>query len=112
MLIKMVELSKTNADNVLKEVLNIVSFFSDGNISISKIKLVLSDMAPYALKAGRLLKDVLPYLKHITCIAHMLHLVCETLRKESVISDILLADIKHKLKRTKKPRGLFTHHWT
>ncbi|KAG0438495.1 hypothetical protein DMUE_3053 [Dictyocoela muelleri] len=93
MLIKIVELSKTNADNVLKEVLNIVSSFSDRNISKSKIKLVLSDMATYSLKAGRLSKDVLPSLKHITCIAHMLHLVSETLKKESVISDRLFADI-------------------
>ncbi|KAG0436027.1 hypothetical protein DMUE_4420 [Dictyocoela muelleri] len=109
MLIKMVELRKSNADNVLKKVLNIVSSFPDGNISKTKIKLVLSDMAPYALKELRLLKDVLPSLKHITCIAHMLHLVCETLRKESAISDRLFADINHKLKNKKKTWGLFTY---
>ncbi|KAG0438038.1 hypothetical protein DMUE_3341 [Dictyocoela muelleri] len=78
MLIKMVDLSKTNADNVLKEVLNIVSSFSDGNISKSKIKLVLSDMAPYALKAESLLKNVLPFLKHITCIVIFLFSLRDT----------------------------------
>lgn len=43
--------------------------------------MVLSDMDLYALKAERLLKDVIPSFKHITCISRMLHLDCETFEK-------------------------------
>ncbi|KAG0432969.1 hypothetical protein DMUE_5456 [Dictyocoela muelleri] len=103
----MLELSKTNADNVLSEVLNMVSSLSNGNIIKLKMKLVLSDIAPYALKAGRLLKDVIPSLNHISCYAHIFHLVYETLRKESGLSDSLFADIKHIVKKNKKNQGDF-----
>ncbi|KAG0429759.1 hypothetical protein DMUE_5723 [Dictyocoela muelleri] len=106
-LIKMVELSKTNSTTVLAEVLNVVSILSDGNILNSKIKLVLSDMAGYALKAGRMLKDIIPSVKHITCLAHMVHLVCETIRKDSDAADNFFALLKRKLTKNKLNQQLF-----
>jgi hypothetical protein len=47
-----------------------------------KIKLLLTDGAPYMVKAGSNLKVFYEHLVHLTCLAHALNLVCETIRKQ------------------------------
>lgn len=106
-LLRMIELNKTNADTVMAEIMNVVTALCEGNLMGSKLKLVVSDMAAYALKAGRMLKQILPNIKHVTCLAHMLHLLCETLRKNLPLSDNLFAKLKHMLNKNKNNQQLF-----
>jgi hypothetical protein len=61
------------------------------------VKLLLSDAAPYALKAGKLLKEICPDLKHVTCICHCLHNLYETITSDNDLVDTVIAYIKKKL---------------
>ncbi|KAF2882433.1 hypothetical protein ILUMI_23752 [Ignelater luminosus] len=51
----------------------------------AKVLLLLSDVAPYMVKAAGVLKIFYPYLMHITCLAHSLHCVSECIHKEFAI---------------------------
>ncbi len=47
------------------------------NLDPDKARVLLSDAAPYMVKAGSDLKVFYPSLKHDTCLAHALHRMCE-----------------------------------
>lgn len=51
-----------------------------GNIDFTELCLVLSDAAPYAIKAVSTLKKIFPSLKRVTCLNQMAHSLCENLR--------------------------------
>lgn len=46
----------------------------------SKFLILLTDAAPYMIKAGKNLKGIYPGLLHVTCLAHGLHRVAESVR--------------------------------
>ncbi|KAG0438741.1 hypothetical protein DMUE_2891 [Dictyocoela muelleri] len=64
-------------------------------------------MAPYAIKAAKNLKDLFPNLKHVTCLCHVLHLVCEKLRNISPVINLIASDLKRVLIKNKENRALF-----
>ncbi len=77
----LVKLDKVNADSVTSAIIKkFAEFFNNDMLKFEKIKLLLSDAAPYAIKAGKILKELFPDLKHITCLCHGLHNLCETIR--------------------------------
>ena len=47
------------------------------NFDSDLARILISDAAPYMVKAGSDLKTFFPNLLHITCLAHALHRVCE-----------------------------------
>lgn len=57
----------------------------------SKIMLLLTDAAPYIIKAARNLKIFYPKLVHVTCLAHGLHRVAEEIRSNYENVDILIS---------------------
>ncbi|KAG0427401.1 hypothetical protein DMUE_5903, partial [Dictyocoela muelleri] len=106
-LVKTIELNKTNLNTVLAQIMSVALELAKGNILDSKLKLILSDMAGYALKACKMLKNIIPSVLHITCLANMLHLLCETIRKDSTLCDSLFSRIKHVLTKNKTNQRLF-----
>jgi hypothetical protein len=46
-----------------------------------KVLLLLSDAAPYMIKAGKTLNVFFPNMIHITCLAHMLQRIAEKVRE-------------------------------
>jgi len=64
--------------SILKYVL-LGSLFGD-NSARQRLLLVLSDAAPYMIKAMKDLKIFYPKIIHVTCIVHGLHRVCEQIR--------------------------------
>lgn len=59
----------------------------------------LSDAAPYMKKTGKNLKATYPHLMHITCLAHGLHRVAETVRGIFKNVDKLLGSVKAVFKK-------------
>ncbi len=94
-LIAVVELEKTDSLNVNSNVISALNNFFDKKIEeINKVKLILSDAAPYAVKAAKMLKEMIPGLKHITCLCHAVHNLCETIRGQYLKIDRLIVYLK------------------
>lgn len=64
------------------------------DIPFERVWLLVSDQAPYMLKAGRGLKEIFPNLKHITCIIHGLNRVCELIKYKYDATNNLIAQMK------------------
>ena len=78
-LANVVFLEKTNSATISRLVNNTLKFLC--NFDADLLKLLLSDVAAYKLKSGREQKVFYPTLLHITCLAHGLHRVCESVRE-------------------------------
>ncbi len=75
--LELVKLDKVNADSVTSAIIKkFAEFFNNDMLKFEKIKLLLSDAAQYAIKAGKILKELFPDLKHITSLFHGLHNRC------------------------------------
>lgn len=106
-LVKTVELSKTNSLNIYREIINFLAEFYKGTIQYEKIRLLLSDAAPYAVKVGTMLKELIPNLKHITCICHLLHRLCEEVRKLCPRLNRLASELKRLLVKNKTNQNIY-----
>jgi len=91
-LISSIHINKTNSETIILEILSALNKIYDNDASKYKnIKLLVSDGAPYAIKTGTLLKGLVPECKHITCLCHALHNLCETIRdKFSILNDFVV----------------------
>lgn len=67
---------------------------------------MLSDQAPYMMKAGKLLKELFPNLKHISCIIHGSNRVCEFIKDKFDVNK-LIAAMKAVLVKSNHRRQLF-----
>lgn len=77
------------------------------NIPYEKIWFLISDQAPYMLKAGRGLKQMFPNLKHITCLIHGLNRVCEFIKDNYDDVNKLIASMKATLVKSPHRRQTF-----
>jgi hypothetical protein len=93
-LISVVDIDKTNAEVINQRIIGTLTQLYGGNINYSLLRLLVSDAAPYAVKAGKMLKLLFPKLKHVTCLCHMLHRLCETIRQNCTKLDSFMADFK------------------
>jgi hypothetical protein len=59
-----------------------------------KVLLFLSDAAPYMKKAGEVLQIFYQNMIHVTCLAHGLHRICETIREEFPAVNKLISSTK------------------
>lgn len=50
------------------------------NENSDRVSLLVSDGAAYMMKAGKTLQSAYPAIIHVTCLAHVLHQVCEFVR--------------------------------
>jgi hypothetical protein len=83
-MLKSDQLERTNFETVNMEILNALNnLYNNDCTKYENIAHVLSNGASYALKAGRVLKQIIPGLKHVTCLCHGLHNLCETFRNNS-----------------------------
>lgn len=75
-------LEKTNFETVSRLVNNsLTDFFKDSPAPFQdKVLLLVTDAAPYMLKAGVTLKVFFPNMIHVTCLAHGLNRVAEKVR--------------------------------
>lgn len=77
-------LEKTNSTTVSREILEALNLlYSNENEKYDRLLLIVSDQAPYMIKAISSLKPLVTNLHHITCLAHALNRVCEKIRSEN-----------------------------
>jgi len=75
------ELEATNNETVARFVnKSLMTVWPNGEM-YEKILLIVTDAAPYMLKAAKNLKVFYPNMKHLTCLAHGVHRVAEEIRK-------------------------------
>lgn len=82
MLLKMYNLEKANNSTVMRSVIDACGVLWPGGIQYDKVISVVSDQAAYMVLAVTNLKALFPNLHHVTCLAHSLHRVCESVRNE------------------------------
>ncbi|KAG0442250.1 hypothetical protein DMUE_0417 [Dictyocoela muelleri] len=80
-----------------------------GSINYDKLLTIISDAAPYAIKAVNVMKFLFPNTKHVTCIAHMLHRLCEKLRDISPNTNFICSEIKRILIKNKENQLIFNN---
>lgn len=93
----LVYLDKVNATTVSQAIINVLT--SEYNIDLNKVSACITDNATYMSAAYAKFSGLLPNCVHITCNAHILNLVGETLRKNFPTVDRLVASFK----------AIFTH---
>jgi len=83
-------LEQTNHSAVPQASNDSVNLLWPEGVPYDKVWLVLTDQAPYMIKAFRGLKLLYPKLSHISCLIHALHLVCKEIRvKNSEVNELV-----------------------
>lgn len=93
-LIASLTLEKTNNETIARFVNDAVSILWPGNIQYEKVLVFATDGAAYMVKAARALKVFYPNMVHVTCLAHGLHRVAETIRDSFPDVDKLVSSVK------------------
>jgi hypothetical protein len=106
-LLSTVELDIADASTIVKELNFIIQKIFISSSQTENFKLLLSDKAPYCLKAGEMLKVVYPRMLHVTCICHGLHNFAETIRSKCTTINNFIKKFKKLLKNNSKNKRLF-----
>lgn len=90
-------LEQVNGNTISQFVVNCLeNVWSDQyETKVGNVLLLSTDSVAYMLRAGQLLKALLPNMKHVTCLAHALHRVAEKIRSEYPDVDTLIANVKN-----------------
>lgn len=94
MLLKMYNLEAVNGGTVMQSFNDACCFLWPDGIKYDHVWLVLTDQASYMLSAFRMIKLMFPNLNHITCIAHALHRVCESVRSKYATANRFVSEMK------------------
>uniref|UniRef100_UPI00358E2E52 transcription factor 19 isoform X1 n=1 Tax=Myxine glutinosa TaxID=7769 RepID=UPI00358E2E52 len=93
-LVQCMFLEKTNSGEIVRAVNDTLRYLWP-DFKPECLKVLVSDAAAYMIKAGHALKELFPDLLHVTCVAHALHRVCETVRE-------MFKDVNDLIATTKK----------
>lgn len=94
-LVSLKELPQTNNKTISRFVNDsLINLFLPDKVPVNRVLLMLSDAAPYMVKAANNLQIFFPSLIHCTCLAHGLNRVAETVRLEFPAINSLLSSIK------------------
>lgn len=88
------ELKKTNQETIAHFVNKALKLLFPNSLDESKVLVIYTDAAPYMIAAVKLLKVFYPALLHITCLAHAMNRVAETIRLEFPKVNKLVSTIK------------------
>lgn len=68
-----------------------------GRPLLQRSRILVTDAAPFMIKAGNGLQVLCPRMIHVTCVDHAMHRVAEELRLEFPKSDSLVSSTKKAL---------------
>ena len=100
-------LESTNHSTVGKTVNDALMILWPSQIHYDRLLLMLSDAATYMKKMGSALSVFYPKMIHLTCLAHALHRVAETIRNKFVDVNNLIANVKAIFVKAPARRQLF-----
>jgi len=106
-LINMGVLASTNSNRIFQFFDESMNVFGFNVLKKEDIQLLVTDAAPYMIKAGNGLTLLYPNLIHITCLALTLHRVSEEIRRNFPNVDILIANCKKIFLKSPKHIQLF-----
>lgn len=106
------DLEKTNAVNINQKIIQFLTSLYNGNLKFDNLRLLISDGAPYAIKVGKLLKSIFAEMKHVTCLCHMLHRICEYVRNENIKLDYCISELKKTFIKNKSNKAEFNSKFT
>ncbi|XP_017470729.1 PREDICTED: uncharacterized protein LOC108362303 [Rhagoletis zephyria] len=92
-LLNVAELERTNYASIARTFNDSLKLLGD-DFEKNKIRLFLSDAAPYMVKAAKSLNIFYPKLLHVTCLAHAIHRVAEEIRSNFKDIDLLVCSGK------------------
>ena len=93
-LINTATLESTNSNTIAQFFDDSLNIFGIKVLNKDDILLLVTDAAPYMVKAGNGLTLLYPKLIHITCLAHALHRLSEQIRLNFPNVDLLIANCK------------------
>lgn len=88
------ELFKCNFQTVGKLFNDAMQLLWPSGVKYDNVLLFVTDAAPYMVKAADSLTVLFPNLIHLTCLAHGIHRVCETIRAEYTTVDKMISNVK------------------
>lgn len=88
------ELPKTNHQTIAKCFNDSMNLIWPSGIKYDNVLLFVSDAAPYMLKAGKAIQIFYPKMIHVTCMAHGMHRLAETVRTEFKEINNLISSVK------------------
>lgn len=100
MLLKVSYIEKNNNTNIMQVFNDACSMLWPAGIRYNQVWLFLTDQASYMLTAGEKLKDLYPNMKHVTCIVHSLHRVCEHIREKFPLVNDFVSNLKKILSKS------------
>lgn len=107
MLLSTIFLEKTNNTTVQQSIMKSLTTLYGADIPFERVWLLLTDQAPYMLKAGRGLKQMFPNMKHVTCIVHSLNRVCEFIKEQHRLANKMISKVKAVLSKSHIRRQLY-----
>ena len=84
----------TNSTTIARFFEDTIGMVSPHVIDRNDILLVITDAAPYMIKAVKALNVLYPKMMHVTCLVHILHRVCEEIRFLFPNIDSLISNAK------------------
>jgi hypothetical protein len=107
-LIKLCELERSNSEIVLLNVLEVLNYLFDSDVKKYKfLRLLVTDGASYCKKTANMLKKLIPSMKHIICVCHGLHNLCETIRNQSDNLNFVISFLKRYLVKNREFQRVF-----
>lgn len=100
MLLSTIFLEKTNNTTVQQALLKATTTLYGADIPFERVWLLITDQAPYMIKAGKGLKDMFPNLKHVSCLVHALNRVSEVIKDQSPLANIFISKMKAVLSKS------------
>lgn len=89
------EVKEVNHKTAYKFIEESLNLLWSGNDKFENVLLILTDAAPYMVKAINLIKELQnSNIIHLTCMAHSIHRLCETIRNECDTTDEFISNAK------------------
>lgn len=106
-LIHVAFLEETNHSTIAAAINDALRTLWPNDMHYDRFLLMVTDAAPYMVKAGQALHVLFPKLIHVTCLAHALHRVAECIRFEYADVDKLIATGKQIFVKAPQRRQMF-----
>lgn len=87
-------LEKTTSSTIAKAFNDAMMLLWPDGIHYDRVHMFLSDAAPYMIKAGRGLRILYAKMVHVTCLAHGVHRVAETVRSLFPEVNAIISNVK------------------
>ncbi|KAL4131839.1 hypothetical protein QTP88_009087 [Uroleucon formosanum] len=94
MLVNCEHLEKTNSTTIAQLFDRTMNLIWPQGVEHNNVLLLVSDAAPYMVKAGSAIQIFYPKILHVTCLAHALHRVAEQIRIDFPLVDKLISSVK------------------